>query len=355
MTERKRPNFLLITTDQQRGDAFGFEGRRVHTPFLDRMAETGTRFSSCITPNPVCQPARASMLTGLLPNTHGVSDNGIDLEPSLGERGFAGALSASGYRTALIGKAHFATSHTFEPTGTPECRFSMERFGEDWHGPYMGFDHVELVVEGHNVHLPLAPPNGQHYERYYHRDGRGPHWDRMHGQNGREVAGDPPQTWHSCLPPAMHNSTWVADRTIAQLAETSHDRPFCIWASFPDPHHPFDCPLPWSLLHSPEDVDLPAERTLDLDRRPWWHRATLELETRSCTTVFRHVARGIHSWFFDSRPVAIIRSGCKRPREVIRLSAMCNTAPRGSSARLATTNERARSRCLPDAFRSATR
>jgi len=45
--------------------------------------------------------------------------------------------------------------------------------------------------------------------------------------------------------------------------------------SFPDPHHAFDCPEPWSRLHHPDSVELPEHRTLDLDRRPWWHEASL--------------------------------------------------------------------------------
>ena len=73
----------------------------------------------------------------------------------------------------MIGKPHFATSHTFEPTGTPECRGSMHLWGEDWNGPYMGFDHVELVIEGHNQWPPERPPSGQHYERWYYQDGLG--------------------------------------------------------------------------------------------------------------------------------------------------------------------------------------
>ncbi|MDA8584817.1 sulfatase-like hydrolase/transferase [Rhodobacteraceae bacterium] len=273
----RRPNFLFITADQHRGDCFGFEGRKVSTPHLDEMARKGTVFSACMTVNPICQPARASMLTGLLPRTHGVSDNGIDLPPEVGEAGFAGTLSKAGYHTALIGKAHFSTSHNFAPSGTPECRDSMHLFDDDWHGPYMGFDHVEMVVEGHNAHLPLVPPNGQHYESWYDAGGKNADRNAMYmDRSGRDTK-DAPQTWHSGLPPAFHNSTWVGDRTVAQLntvAET--DDPFCIWASFPDPHHPFDCPLPWSLLHRPEDVDLLEHRTLDLDQRPWWHRATLE-------------------------------------------------------------------------------
>lgn len=269
-----RPNILLITADQQRGDCFGFEGRKVHTPHLDTMAADGTCFRACITPNLVCQPARASILTGLLPRTHGVQDNGIDLPKEVGEAGFAGTLAQNGYRTGFVGKAHFATSHTFAATGTPECRDSMHLYGDDWYGPYMGFEYVELMVEGHNHVLPEEPPSGQHYERWYYADGKGEEKNRLYLANmGPEVTA--PQTWHSGLPVAWHNSTWIGDRTIAYL-NREHEEPFALWASFPDPHHPFDAPVPWSLLHHPDEVELPAHRRLDLDRRPWWHRASLE-------------------------------------------------------------------------------
>ena len=99
-------NILFVASDQQRGDCYGFEGRKVKTPHLDEMARNGTRFASCITPNLVCQPSRTSILTGLLPRTQGVSDNGIDLPEATGVRGFAGTLSRLGYATGLIGKAH---------------------------------------------------------------------------------------------------------------------------------------------------------------------------------------------------------------------------------------------------------
>jgi len=270
----KKPNILLITSDQQRGDCYGFEGRKVKTPHLDDLAARGTRFSACITPNVVCQPSRASILTGLLPLTHGVGDNGIDLPPAVGEAGFAGTLSRHGYRTGLIGKAHFSTSHTFARTGTPECRASSVDYGPDWYGPYMGFDHLELMLEGHNQWPPMKPPAGQHYERWYHADGRGDERTRQYYTQLPPLT-DAVQTWHSGLPAAWHNSTWIGDRTV-EFLRANADRPFCLWASFPDPHQPFDAPEPWSRLHDPEEVDLPAHRTLDLERRPWWHRMSLE-------------------------------------------------------------------------------
>jgi arylsulfatase A-like enzyme len=113
----KRPNIILITSDQQRADCNGFENPLLKTPHLDRLARDGTRFKACMTPNLVCQPSRASILTGLLPLTHGVWDNGVDLDPRVGEQGFGGTLARSGYRTAFIGKAHFATRPPLPPPG----------------------------------------------------------------------------------------------------------------------------------------------------------------------------------------------------------------------------------------------
>ncbi|CAB3859273.1 sulfatase-like hydrolase/transferase [Achromobacter anxifer] len=270
----KRPNILLITTDQHRGDCLGFAGRRVKTPHIDHLARTGTHFTACITPNVVCQPSRASMLTGLLPLTHGVRDNGIDLDLRAGEAGFAGSLAAAGYDTGFIGKAHFSTHHTFQATGRPECQYSEAGMGPAWAGPYMGFEHVELVVEGHNYWLPTPLPGGLNHSRWHYGDGLGELRNQLY-QTDLGPASGAPQTFNSALPAAWHNSAWIGDRSVDYLRE-HRDRPFCLWASFPDPHHPFDCPEPWSRLHHPDEVDLPRHRVTDYERRPWWHRASME-------------------------------------------------------------------------------
>lgn len=272
----KKPNIVLITSDQQRADCYGFAGRKVQTPHLDRMAAAGIRLPNCITPCLICQPARASLLTGMLPLTHGVCDNGIDLAPALGEQGFAGRLAQAGYRTALVGKAHFSTKATFAPTGTPECMTSSADYGPDWFGPYMGFEHVELAVFGHNNRIRplLFPPHGQHYERWFSSRGGGEAPEIW----ARSLPPEPSaaQTWNSALPVAWHPTSWTTDRAIEHLRRHDPDEPLCLWVSYGDPHHPFDCPAPWSRLHDPDEVDLPAHRTKDLERRPWWHEAALE-------------------------------------------------------------------------------
>jgi len=283
-----RPNILFITSDQQRADCYGFAGRNVKTPHLDKLAAGGTRFDACITPNLVCQPARSSMLTGMLPLTHGVCDNGIDLRPEVGEAGFAGQLAKAGYDTAFIGKAHFSTCQTFQPTGTPECKISSENFGPDWTGPYMGFQHAEMMTIGHwhKIREPNRPPRGLHYDHWF--------FEQVAGEAGYEAwaAETRPgtgaaQTWASALPVAWHSSTWCAERTATYLRTRDTEDPFCLWVSFPDPHHPFDCPEPWSSLHHPDEVDLPVEVTKDLDNRPWWHRASLEGEPNLADPVLK--------------------------------------------------------------------
>ena len=287
----KKPNILLITSDQQRADCFGFENPHVRTPHLDALTAGGTRFNACITPNLVCQPSRASILTGLLPLSHGVWDNGVDLDPALGEKGFAGTLAAAGYDTAFIGKAHFATKATFAPTGTPECMRSFAKFGADWRGPYMGFRQAELIVLGHvNNPLPLERPPVGHYERWLlSQDDEEEVLRLCTASDGTDTEGAA-QTWHSVLPVPWHSSTWVGDRTVEFLSKRDRSKPFCAWASFPDPHQPFDCPVPWSKLHDPRDVPLPETRgEIPEAVRPWWYKATLEGTPALADPEFRHL------------------------------------------------------------------
>lgn len=271
-----KPNIILITADQHRADAIGAENSNIHTPTLDALSASGCRFTACITPNLVCQPSRASMLTGLMPLTHGVRDNGIDLPAATGENGFAASLARQGYQTSFFGKAHFSTKSTFVPTGTPEDRASGPLYEEGWMGPYMGFAHTELTVLGHfhKSRPPVRPVVG-HWERWFLARGTDEEALAKWAQSSRPGTGAA-QTWASALPEQWHSSTWIADRAIDWIGQRASEEPFCTWISFPDPHHPFDCPSPWNSLHKPADMVLPRHRVRDLDSRPWWHKASLE-------------------------------------------------------------------------------
>ena len=77
-----RPNLLFILTDQQRRDSMACYGNRwINTPNLDALASQSFVFDNAYVTQPVCTPARASIMTGLYPQTTGLVKNGIALGP----------------------------------------------------------------------------------------------------------------------------------------------------------------------------------------------------------------------------------------------------------------------------------
>jgi choline-sulfatase len=104
--KKNRPNILFILTDQHRHDFAGFAGHEtVQTPNLDRLAAAGMVFSNAYCQNPLCVPSRSSLLTGKYSRNIGIYENQDILDPDAIT--FPSLLSQNGYRTCLIGKAHF--------------------------------------------------------------------------------------------------------------------------------------------------------------------------------------------------------------------------------------------------------
>lgn len=91
--------------DEWRAQSFGFAGDpNVHTPQFDKLAAESVNFSETVSGCPVCCPARASLMTGQYPLTHGVFVQDVPLVPkgvTLGE-----AFHHAGYKTGYIGKWH---------------------------------------------------------------------------------------------------------------------------------------------------------------------------------------------------------------------------------------------------------
>jgi len=153
---------LFITTDQMRFDSLGCNGGQIaQTPNIDRLAADGINYTRAHNQNVVCMPARATIITGQYVGTHGVWMNGTSLpeeSPTI-----AHWLQSHGYRTALLGKAHF------EPwLGSGEEFYENRMAGLGETGPHRGFDHMELAnhfLEGHshynhflkNEHPDLLP------------------------------------------------------------------------------------------------------------------------------------------------------------------------------------------------------
>ena len=213
------------------------------------MAATGVRYERAYNQNTVCMPARSTMLTGQYVRTHGVIANGVPLPedaPSIAEY----LHDVAGYRTALLGKAHFEPGFDLQ-LHWPENFMSEQGLV----GPYRGFEHAELAM-----HVPAVGKRAlQHYGRWL-IDTHGIEATKgfsplLAAEPGGETGA--PETRLNPIPRDWYHTDWVADRTIAYLDSLPDDADWFVWMSFPDPHHPWDPPE--SELHrcNWRDLDLP--------------------------------------------------------------------------------------------------
>jgi len=273
---------LFVTTDQQRYDTLGCNGGVLaRTPVVDALACRGIRFKRAHPQSVVCMPSRSTILTGQLPSTHGVWMNGVPLPveaPSVAE-----VLHAAGYRTALIGKAHF------QPYLDPFLRFAENALsrgdGRPPRGIHRGFEHIETATHG-----PVGP---LHYARWLateHPEAIGGFYQVLDSTMQVNAAGGgdtgAPQIAINPIDSELYHTAWVARQTTAWLDALADDDDWFCWMSFPDPHHPWDPPQSEVGRIDWRDVPLPAgypqsdtERTRILDAKPrhWrlWYDGTL--------------------------------------------------------------------------------
>lgn len=284
------PNFLIFMTDQHRADHLGCYGNAVvQTPNIDALAGRGLRFDRFYVSNPLCQPNRASLATGQLTSVNGCRKNGIPL--SLDTTTYADVLRAGGYRTGLVGKAHFqnvspvaAPPPAFRGSGKPppapyDFVRQTQRRGQRYEAeirslwsqdpdrcvsrPYYGFDHIALCV-GHGDQVE------GHYTGWL-QEQLGGQADPRGRDNALLDASPPtPQIWRTALPESLYPTTFVGEMATAFLEEQD-ERPFLLVASFPDPHHPFTPPGRYFDLYDPATIELPPSfdhKTRDRDDLP---------------------------------------------------------------------------------------
>jgi len=276
VSETKRPNFLMIITDQHRADYLGCAGHPIlKTPHIDKIAANGVRFDRFYVANPVCMPNRATLVTGRMPSLHGVRNNGIPL--SLEANTYVDLMRHEGYRTGLMGKSHLQNmtsnpalaTRRFEPRDdefaearrpeqAPDGAYDQER-PWSWDDPdyamttpFYGFEDVSLTTM-HSDEVGAA------YIQWMKARGGDP--DTMVGpDNSLPHDYVAPQGWRTAVPEELYPTTYVAEETVNWLdghANSGSEQPFFLTASFPDPHHPFTPPGKYWDMYDPADFDLP--------------------------------------------------------------------------------------------------
>lgn len=102
----KRPNVVVMMTDDQRADFLSLAGHPfLKTPNIDRIGKEGAHFKNAFVTNALCAPSRATLMTGLYSHANGVLDNmGTKLNPQA--VWMPDILRANGYEVAFVGKSH---------------------------------------------------------------------------------------------------------------------------------------------------------------------------------------------------------------------------------------------------------
>ena len=117
----QRPNIMVLMTDQMQARVLDSNHPCV-TPNLRRLADRGVRFTRAYTPNPICSPSRASLMTGLLPHNHGVTQVTSVCFPDeavlrTSKAHWAQRFAAAGYNTGYFGKWHVERTNELRPFG----------------------------------------------------------------------------------------------------------------------------------------------------------------------------------------------------------------------------------------------
>ena len=219
---KERPNVILFTTDQHRGDCIGLANRFstghpcVETPNLDAYVEEGAYFPNAYTEIPSTVAARRSLHGGQGSHANGLIGYGGDewMEPNT----LAQVLADAGYHCINVGWRNMKPSRKL-----------------------FGF---------HNVVVHKGPEKDDDYWDWL-KERLGPEvHERAHGVDANGWLGRP---WH--LEEKFHPTNWTVAESLKQIRRRDPTKPFFLWCSLLRPHSPYDPPqFFWDLY---KDMDLP--------------------------------------------------------------------------------------------------
>lgn len=228
--QARRPNIILIVSDDQGYAELGCQGGEVPTPHLDALAASGLRCTAGYVVSPFCSPSRAGFLTGRYPQRFGHEINPVgktnDL-PQVGlpveERTLADRLRAGGYATGMSGKWHLGNHPPYYPWAR-------------------GFDEVFGFLREGRYYLPKE-------RAVNHLRANEPDYDRLNPllRNGKEVEES-----------AYLTSAFA--REAASFIDRHAAHPFFLYVPFNAPHSPMQA--------TPEDHARFAQ-IADPQRRVW--------------------------------------------------------------------------------------
>jgi len=223
MAEPQRPNIVFILLDEMRWDSLSVVGHPVvETPNIDELGRGGVVFTAAYSSCPSCIAARASIMTGRNPSSHGRLGY-QDQVPWRYDHMLAQVLGDAGYQTHCVGKTHF--------------------YPQRAHGGFHSLDSYEANQNFDGLYV-------NDYFEWLREKTNGRLHERDHGLDSNSWVARP-----SHLPEELHNNTWVATKGIEFLRRRDKTRPFFLNLSFHRPHAPLDPPQAFYDMY--KDRELP--------------------------------------------------------------------------------------------------
>jgi len=265
--ENEKLNVLFISADDMNCDLSIYGNPQVKTPNLQRLAEMGVRFDNAYCQQPLCGPSRASLMTGLRPDTlnmhtlkHELRDKNPDVV-TLGQM-----FRNQGYFSARAGKIYHY--------GNPSM---------------IGTDGNDDPLTWDQRYNPVGIDRSQQEKITRYGAGR---------ENDKNL-GISMAWWDPVSRDEEHTDGMVASK-IVELIKEKKQEPFFLAAGFFNPHCPYVAPKKYFDLYPLDSIEMPdlkaAEKDLEdvppmavmRDKRNWpyyFKDVTVE-EARKCKQAY---------------------------------------------------------------------
>lgn len=263
-----QPNILFLMADQMQAQVLDPD-HVCQTPNLDRMAVRGVRFTRAYTPNNICSPSRASLMTGLMPHNHGVLEVLYPKVPDLhalrpDKPHWAQRLVDAGYRTGYFGKWHVERTNElnrfgWQVDGGHESSL-FQTFSQETVGDLPMQSHPELPARAGGRRPPAIPPCDP--IRYLDEPpGYGPH--PFYGVTDRAAEER-----------SMGLTTSMALRFLQEEREKpeAERQPWCCFVSLFEPHDPYVAGRETFKSYINQELPPPPSADDDLADRPGLYR-----------------------------------------------------------------------------------
>ena len=260
----KRPNIILIITDQQRYDTIAELGfPYLNTPHTDRLVREGVSFDQCHVTSPSCGPSRASLFTGYFPHNSGALKNN-DRWP----RTWVQDLQDSGYYCVNIGKMHadpYNELHGFHERFVVENKQRRESELMWKKNPHIFEDEWDKALDQRGFDRPEKPfykdwPDTKERQGAYE-------WKLPDDLHPDVFIGDLALRW-------INKSPWAADQSkLMQWIDkekrpTLDGEPLFLEIGFPGPHPPFDPIERYSKEYMEKDLPMLPVTQEEMDAQP---------------------------------------------------------------------------------------